>query len=52
MIPDDCILLRTGRIGLPITYRSNERTLLNEEINAIQEAIRMELSETFAITLR
>jgi len=45
---------QTGRTSLAyrIAYRSNERTLLNEEINAIQEAIRMELATAFAITLR
>lgn len=35
-----------------ITYRSNERTLLNEEINAINETIRLQLSQQFDITLR
>ncbi|MDR0228839.1 MAG: hypothetical protein LBI72_07230 [Flavobacteriaceae bacterium] len=35
-----------------IVYRSNERTLLNEEINDIQHSIRMNLAEKFNITLR
>lgn len=35
-----------------ITYRSNDRTLLNEEINSIQEKIRCQISERFDVTLR
>src|SRR5690606_24253001 len=35
-----------------ITYRSNDRTLLNSEINTIQENIRKEIAEKFDIELR
>ncbi|WP_392389400.1 phenylalanine--tRNA ligase subunit beta-related protein [Elizabethkingia miricola] len=35
-----------------IMYRSNERTLLNDEINEKQERIRATLSENFDIILR
>lgn len=35
-----------------LTFRSNERTLLNEEINEIQSRIRLQLARNFTITLR
>lgn len=35
-----------------IIYRSNDRTLLNEEINDIQEKIRQQIAERFNIELR
>jgi len=35
-----------------ITYRSNDRTLLNEEINRIQEDIREQIARKFDVTLR
>ncbi len=35
-----------------ITYRSNERTLLNEEINQIQELLRQTMQNRFDIVLR
>ena len=35
-----------------IIYRSNNRTLLNEEINQIQENIRNQISNRFNIELR
>lgn len=35
-----------------IIYRSNDRTLLNEEINDIQENIRQQIAERFNIELR
>lgn len=35
-----------------IAYRSNERTLLNAEINVIQDSIRRNLAEKFSIILR
>ncbi|MGE4289156.1 MAG: hypothetical protein AB7E36_10725 [Salinivirgaceae bacterium] len=45
---------KAGRTSLAyrITYRSNDRTLLNSEINEIQEQIRIEISEKFHIELR
>lgn len=35
-----------------IIYRSNDRTLLNEEINQIQYGIRNQISNRFNVTLR
>ena len=35
-----------------IIYRSNDRTLLNEEINQIQDGIRNRISNRFNIELR
>lgn len=35
-----------------IIYRSNDRTLLNDEINQIQENIRSQISDRFNIELR
>jgi phenylalanyl-tRNA synthetase alpha chain len=45
---------RKGKTSLAyrIIYRSNDRTLVNSEINEIQENIRKEIEETFDIELR
>jgi phenylalanyl-tRNA synthetase alpha chain len=45
---------KSGKTSLAyrITYRSNDRTLLNSEINDIQENIRKEIAEKFDIELR
>ena len=44
--------LEKTSLAYRITYRSNDRTLLNSEINEIQENIRKEISEKFDIELR
>ncbi len=46
--------LKNEKVSLAyrIIYRSNDRTLLNEEINQIQEAIRDQISNRFNIELR
>ena len=45
---------KSGKTSLAyrITYRSNDRTLLNSEINEIQENIRKEIADRFNIELR